>query len=161
MNSLYKISSRFNTSKKHRLTTTTGRYCTRTGNKKYETWISVSNARWVMDSGWQEWMVDLVHYYELRNENTSIYFSFQSSVRVFKASSLLFEIQETEPMQLFVEPRNVLKWKWICVRYLCERSSGSLTLGKCLVIWRTACKAWEQISGVSIIVAHLHFWLIS
>ena len=62
-----------------------------------------------MDSVWQEWKVDLVNYYELRNKSTSIYFLMQASVRVVKASSLLFQIQETEPMQLFVEPRNVLK----------------------------------------------------
>jgi len=62
-----------------------------------------------MDSGWQEWKVDLVAYYELRNKNTSICFSFQASVRIVKASSPLFEIQEIEPIEILAEPRNVLK----------------------------------------------------
>jgi hypothetical protein len=62
-----------------------------------------------MGSGWKEWKLDLVNYYELRNKNTSIYYSFQASLNVVKASSSLFEIQETEPIQLFAEPQNELK----------------------------------------------------
>ena len=72
-----------------------------------------------MGSGWQEWEVDLMNYYEMRNKNTSIYFSFQASVRVVKTKSSLFEIQEIESIQLCVEPRNVLthcgRVRQICV----------------------------------------------
>jgi len=45
---------------------------------------SIHSSSRVMDIGWQQWKVSLVHFYEWRNNSTSIAFIFQVSVTVLE-----------------------------------------------------------------------------